>query len=100
MSDYFSLDQMIRQILSLAMECPSCIVFNWECSSGYASSSVPDEIMFGFLKLIIDRGYMAMFSDFSLKMLISTWSEDHLGPNPFKKLGVTDQTILLGFDND
>ena len=43
---------------------------------------------------------MAMFSDFSLKMLISTWSEDHLGPNPFKKLGVTDQTILLGFDND
>lgn len=44
--------------------------------------------MFKFLKRIIDKGHMAMFSDFSLKALIREWDTKYkLGPNPFKKIG-------------
>lgn len=35
---------------------------------------------------MIDRGHMTMFSDFSLKALISQWDQKLLGPNPFKKV--------------
>ncbi len=38
-----------------------------------------------FVKMILDKGHMAMFSDFSLKTLISEWKENLLGPNPFVK---------------
>jgi hypothetical protein len=37
--------------------------------------------------MIIKRGYMAMFSDFSLKALIKQWDSNILGPNPFVKVG-------------
>lgn len=40
-----------------------------------------------FLKIILDRGHMAMFSDFSLKALIAQWKAEVLGPNPFKQVG-------------
>jgi hypothetical protein len=41
-------------------------------------------LVFKLLKLIIDRKYMAMFSDFSLKALIQSWKDAYgLGPNPF-----------------
>ena len=43
--------------------------------------------MFRFTRMILDKGHMAMFSDFSLKALINEWSERELGPNPFKKVG-------------
>lgn len=36
--------------------------------------------------LAVRRGFTAMCSDFSLKALISEWSEEQLGPNPFIKL--------------
>ena len=32
---------------------------------------------------------MVMFSDFSLKALISQWDHNQLGPNPFKKVDET-----------
>jgi len=44
--------------------------------------------VFSFLKIIIDRGQMAMFSDFSLKALINRWEDEYgLGPNPFIETG-------------
>lgn len=68
-----------------------CVLFNWECSSGYASSHFPEgpENLFKFLKMVLDRGHMAMFSDFSLMALIHNWKEEYLGPNPFKMIGKT-----------
>ena len=68
---------------------PDCVVFNWECSSSYDSRTFPEgrDHVFKFLKTILDRKHMAMFSDFSLKALINEWSERELGPNPFKKVG-------------
>lgn len=68
---------------------PDCVVFNWECSSGYGGQTFPEgsSNLFRFTRIILDRGHMAMFSDFSLKALINEWSERELGPNPFKKVG-------------
>lgn len=41
-----------------------------------------------------------MFSDFSLKALISQWDAKKLGPNPFKKLTETSSPFELSFDNN
>merc|ERR1712216_79227 len=38
-----------------------------------------------------------MCSDFSLKSLIFEWSEAHLGPNPFVKVGECDHQFQLEF---
>ena len=55
--------------------------------------------MFGFLKTIIDRGHMAMFSDFSLKALIHEWKESYgLGPNPFVKFSKYSGKFVLRYD--
>jgi hypothetical protein len=35
---------------------------------------------------MIDRGHMCMFSDFSLKSLITQWNPNILGINPFIKV--------------
>ena len=74
---------------------PDCVVFNWECSSSYGSQTFPEgkNSLFEFLQLVIDRGHMAMFSDFSLKSLINEWSVPHLGPNPFVKVGETSTAV-------
>ena len=56
---------------------PSSVVFNWECSSGYSEKGFPEgaDLLFKFLKMVVDRRHMAMFSDFSLKALINNWKE-------------------------
>jgi hypothetical protein len=69
--------------------CSSCIVFNWECSSGFSHQQFDNngKYVYGLLELVIKRGYIAMFSDFSLKALIWSWNADILGVNPFIKIG-------------
>jgi hypothetical protein len=64
---------------------PDCVVFNWECCGAYAQKHFLEgkEKLFEFLKIIIEKGHMAMFSDFSLKALITDWDSDKLGPKPF-----------------
>lgn len=54
----------------------------------------------GMLKYIIDNGYMAMFSDFSLKALIAEWDSLLLGPNPFIKIGDFYGKVDLIFDSN
>ena len=78
---------------------PDCVVFNWECSSGYGEKTVPEgrDILFDFLKLILNKGHMAMFSDFSLKALIATWDQKKLGPNPFRQISETSSPVELKF---
>jgi hypothetical protein len=65
-----------------------CVVFNWECCGAYGSETFPEgsDILFKFVKRVIDKGHMCMFSDFSLKALVKNWDEKYeLGPNPFQK---------------
>jgi hypothetical protein len=51
-----------------------------------------------FVKLIIGRGHMAMFSDFSLKALINNWDANILGKNPFKRTGDISGHASLRFN--
>jgi len=95
------------------------VVFNWECCSGCSEAGFPHGFAMQYpaqrapsfvklhqekaatnvklAKLALDRGYMVMFADFSLKALIASWSEELLGPNPFRQLGVTQGRLRLTF---
>lgn len=59
-----------------------------ECSSGYSGQKFTEgrTLVMEFLQYILGKGYMAMFSDFSLKALIAEWDSNILGPNPFVKV--------------
>jgi hypothetical protein len=52
---------------------PDCVVLNWECSYGYSGKNFTEgsDLIFKFIKNVVDRGHMAMFSDFSLKALVN-----------------------------
>ncbi|CAE7467266.1 unnamed protein product, partial [Symbiodinium sp. CCMP2456] len=93
------------------------VVFNWECCSGCSEAGFPHGFALQYpaqrapsivklhqapmnvklAKLALDRGYMVMFADFSLKALIASWSEELLGPKPFRQLGVTQGKLRLTF---
>eukprot|EP00927_Polykrikos_kofoidii_P062165 TRINITY_DN56987_c0_g1_i1.p1 TRINITY_DN56987_c0_g1~~TRINITY_DN56987_c0_g1_i1.p1 ORF type:complete len:551 (-),score=78.29 TRINITY_DN56987_c0_g1_i1:59-1711(-) len=81
------------------------VLFNWECCSG-CSGHHPNVGTFGratavtmqLTRLLLDRGHMVMFSDFSLKALIQEWDEALLGPNPFEQLGTCMGRLKLRFD--
>lgn len=89
-----------KDILAVDKE---CVVFNWECCSdcndtqfGGISSVVMD-----FTTFAIEKGWMSMFSDFSLKALVGNWKgsqNDKLGTNPFKKIGEIHSEMTLHFD--
>lgn len=79
---------------------PDCTVFNWECSSGYASGNFPEGAS-KVLRLVtglLNRRHMVMFSDFSLKALIANWDEKLLGPAPFAQIGGFSGEAHLHFD--
>jgi len=86
------------------------VTLNWECCSGCSDQGFPRSGGGGtsaprgraqvpamrLAGLAVQRGFTAMFSDFSLKALIAEWSEEQLGPNPFSRLpqGCTGQMML------
>ena len=79
---------------------PDCVVLNWECCGGYANHSFPEgqDRLFSFLKKAVDRGHMCMFSDFSLKALVSCWKDQYgLGPNPFVQTSEYTGNFVLRF---
>merc|ERR1712048_649990 len=45
----------------------------------------------------LSRGHTVMCSDFSLKSLLYEWSEQQLGPNPFKQVGTCNHQFKLEF---
>jgi hypothetical protein len=65
-------------------------------SQGNARESASTETM-EFMALALNRGHTVMCSDFSLKSLIYEWSEQHLGPHPFIKVGEVSQQFQLDF---
>ena len=80
------------------------VVFNWECCSscsekGFtALGGVGDDPALKLAKVALERGYMVMFSDFSLKALISSWNSEYFGPKPFLQTGVCTGQVQLNFD--
>lgn len=89
------------------------VVFNFECCSECGDNAFPcgqrrgrtnvDGAATGsptiaFIGFAMKHGFTVMCSDFSLKSLIFEWSEAHLGPNPFVKLGECDGGMNLEFD--
>lgn len=98
------------------------VVFNWECcsncgdhcfpnrNSGSSRRSLQSRLVprrlqnessqsetMEFMALALSRGHTVMCSDFSLKSLIYEWSEQHLGPNPFVKVGECSSQFQLEF---
>ncbi|CAJ1345708.1 unnamed protein product [Effrenium voratum] len=93
------LAQLIKDLEEVPRE---SAVFNWECCSaceahhfGYGGSF--DATTAELTKLLLDRGHMVMFSDFSLKALIGQWPAT-LGQNPFREVGAVSGSIILKFD--
>lgn len=103
---YENADATVRELIGemekLGEKCPACVVLNWECSSGFSGEEFEGDgqYVFQLLELAMKRGYLVMFSDFSLKSLIKNWRSDILGPNPFVKVGETSKTIELKFEKD
>jgi len=106
--------QLVTDIISVTSD---SVTFNWECCSECSDKGFPSctgarqsqgRSLFGrspppatptmeLMGLAIRRGFTVMCSDFSLKALISDWSELHLGPNPFSKMGNCDKQFQLEF---
>jgi len=83
----------------LAVIDPECVVFNWECCSCYSKSGFNQPNTIAFIKTLIDKRFMVMCSDFSLKALIHEWDVDILGPNPFKQIGEFGDQFVLRFES-
>jgi len=68
-------DAAIRLMESVKNVDSDCVVFNWECCGGYGSNNFPEgrDHLYKFVRKMIDKGHMCMFSDFSLKALIQEW---------------------------
>lgn len=96
------------------------VVFNWECCQGCGNHCFPgrgqsfrnrrsmiqrtqqrsqptESETMRFMGYALSRGHTVMCSDFSLKSLLYEWSEQHLGPNPFKQVGECDHQFKLEF---
>lgn len=91
----------IRQVMdAIELVDPGSVLFNFECCAFCTRKEfrgMRDKLM-QFLRALINRGYMAMFSDFSLKGLIAQWDPALLGPNPFHHIGKCEDHIELVFD--
>jgi len=83
----------------LAVIDPECVVFNWECCSCYSKAGFNQPNTIPFIKTLIDKKFMVMCSDFSLKALIREWDTDILGPNPFKQIGEFGDQFVLRFES-
>lgn len=94
------LDELVQDVQSVPKE---NVVFNWECCSGcsqhtFGCQGEALDSTLSLTKLLLDRGHMVMFSDFSLKALIRNWRRDLLGPNPFRQIGSCSGQLRLKFE--
>jgi hypothetical protein len=81
---------------------PDCVLFNFECCEGCNDGHIRtkpkcDDVM-GMTKYCLDKGYMIMFSDFAVMMLLSIWNESLIGSNPFIQTDTCSGQIKLEFD--
>lgn len=90
------MQQLLEDITAVE---PASVVFNWECCSGCHQETFGEHraVVLELMQLLLRRGHMVMCSDFSLKALVADWSEPHLGPNPFVKVGEFSGPFSLRF---
>jgi hypothetical protein len=101
------LRSLVADIISVSSESPGGVVFNFECCSdagshGFTRRQCCDlrgSIM-QTVKQALDRGFMVIFGDFSLKALIKDWDQSLLGPLPFKQVGEVSGTVRLHFNRE
>jgi hypothetical protein len=86
----------------IAQVAPSSVLFNFECCSFCARKDFKNirDVLMQFIHSLMNRGFMAMFSDFSLKALIGHWDSALLGPCPLHHIGKCEEHIKLSFDCD
>lgn len=98
-TDRLAMQQVVEAINQVD---PCSVVFNFECCTYCARKGFQDlhGKLVRFLKILLDRGYMAMFADFSLKSLIADWNSGILGPNPFQEVGTCKGKMVLAFDSN
>lgn len=84
--------ELLDDINSVAAD---SVTFNWECCGacgphgfgrGRRRGQVGPSATMQLVGHALQRGFTVMVSDFSLKALLSEWSEELLGANPFVKL--------------
>lgn len=92
-------EPLIRLVADMRAVDSESVVVNWECCSGCSSQRFEDSsTVLSLVDVLIKKGHMVMFSDFSLKALINEWNEVMLGPNPFLKVGEFSSSFDLRFD--
>jgi hypothetical protein len=104
-----SANQTVAKVIQDMLECrsqvdPDSFVVNFECCSGCSCSGFemagdPKSVR-NLLTWIIKEKHVAMFADFSLKSIISDWSENVLGPNPFVNVGDTHTPLNIKFESE
>lgn len=110
-----SSELIVREIKSLP---PSAVVFNFECCPGCNDARFPktEPGTFQLTRQLLGCGFFCMFSDFSLKALITEWGEAkeeepeaeepashatgsiRFGPCPLVATGTLSKSLELGFD--
>lgn len=102
-----NLKQMLKKLKADCDEAgPDAVCFNFECCSGYSTSGFCQsggrkykDIYLDLVSfLATEYGCMTMFSDFSLKALITDWDASRLGPNPFVNVGEFGGNLEIGFN--
>ncbi|MFO0652892.1 MAG: hypothetical protein U0326_42135 [Polyangiales bacterium] len=93
-------DELAAELASVDAE---SVVFNWECCGGCSDAGFIDtSLVMRAAEVLLARGYTLMFSDFSLKALISAWraaaATGAFGPCPLVKLGEFSSRFELRFD--
>merc|ERR1719498_1279695 len=91
-----------------AVPSPDCVVINFECCGAYGDHGFckhqhhqpGEDASVDLIALAVDRGFMVMCSDFSLKALIAKWTAGgalarRLGQCPFVKTGEFSGTMKL-----
>jgi len=84
---------------NIARLAANAVVFNFECCGDFSSETFGGNRVptMDIIQHALKKGHMVMFSDFALKALIRDWSEPHLGPNPFVKVGEFGSSFELRF---
>eukprot|EP00484_Ammonia_sp_Unknown_P024491 CAMPEP_0197024670 /NCGR_PEP_ID=MMETSP1384-20130603/5180_1 /TAXON_ID=29189 /ORGANISM="Ammonia sp." /LENGTH=525 /DNA_ID=CAMNT_0042453091 /DNA_START=45 /DNA_END=1619 /DNA_ORIENTATION=- len=87
------------------IEDPSCVAINYECCSGCNDagfSNMDNKRVIEQLIFFLSKGYLVMYSDFSLKAILTSWNdagnETKLGPNPLVRTGQYSATVKLHFN--
>lgn len=93
-------DELCAEIAAVDAE---SVVFNWECCSGCSDAGFVDTaLVMRTVEVLLARGHLLMFSDFSLKALLGAWrsgaAAGSFGACPLVKLGEFSSRFELRFD--